>query len=193
MKSFRIGVVSDTHVPDRTPALDQTFLAALQNAHVDLILHAGDISVQRVIEELQSIAPVLAVRGNRDILLRNQLPKVKRFEKLGIKFALMHGHMDFITYWLDKVAYVFKGYSRNRYTSRILKTAPDADVFVFGHTHHSENLLEDGKLYFNPGSITYGDFLQKTKSWGMIEVFENGQVEGKIIMHETKSLRPNHS
>lgn len=182
MSSLKIGVVSDTHVPDRTPELDAKFLEALKTAQVDLILHAGDISVKRVLVELEKIAPVLAVRGNRDFLLRKQIPMLQQFEKFEIKFALMHGHMGFFTYWFDKVIYIFKGYDRNRYTKRLIKAEPDASVYIFGHTHHAENFRQDGRLFFNPGSITYGDYLDRTRSWGILEVFSDGKVEGRVIV-----------
>jgi uncharacterized protein len=182
MKSFKIGVVSDTHIPDRTPALDPIFLVAIKSEQVDLILHAGDISVKRVLTELETIAPVLAVRGNRDFLLRAQIPMVQQFDKFGVKFALMHGHMGFFTYWFDKVQYLTQGYDPNRYISRLPNAAPKAMVYVFGHTHHAENFWHNGRLFFNPGSVTYGDYLTKQRSWGILEIFEDGRVEGRIMV-----------
>ena len=54
-----IGVVSDTH------GFFDTRLGELL-AGVELILHAGDVGKQEVLDELQRIAPVRAVRGNVD-------------------------------------------------------------------------------------------------------------------------------
>ena len=184
MKSFKIAVISDTHVPDRTPDLEDLFLEKLKNENYDLILHAGDICVMGVITKLEKIAPVLAVRGNRDILLRRKIPMVQKFEKYGVKIALMHGHMDFITYWVDKLLYIFKGYERARYVSRLEGAAPGADVYIYGHTHHAENLWQNGVLYFNPGSITYGDVYTKNRTWGILEVGEDGSVASKILSYE---------
>lgn len=178
---FKIGVLADTHIPDRTPSLNPEFLAAISAEGVDLIMHAGDISVGRVLYELEAIAPVVAVRGNRDFLLIGRLPMVQVIEKHGIKIALMHGHMNFFTYWLDKVMYVVKGYDRQRYTSRLGRAAPDATVYVFGHTHHAENFWHEGKYYFNPGSITYGDFPDRQRSWGILEIHPDSSVEGRIL------------
>jgi putative phosphoesterase len=181
MQSFKIAVISDTHVPDRTPDMSQQFLADLRNEKVDMILHAGDICIQRVIDVLGQIAPLKAVRGNRDLLLFRNIPLIQQFEVYGVKFALMHGHINFVTYWLDKVSHVFNGYQLNRYITRIEKAAPGADVYVFGHTHHAENFTKDGVCFFNPGSITYGDVLTRTRSWGIIEVSEDQQVNCRII------------
>jgi putative phosphoesterase len=183
MEKFKIGVISDTHVPDRTADLDPAFLAALKAEKVDLILHAGDICIKRVLKDLEKIAPVFAVRGNRDFLLSSQVPMTQQFEIFGVTLTLMHGHMDIITYWFDKFLYIIKGYDRTRYISRLLKAAPEANVFVYGHTHHAENYWQEGRLFFNPGSITYGDYLQRSRSWGILEVFDNGQIEGKIISY----------
>ena len=53
-----IGVISDTHGLVRPQAIE-----ALAGA--DLILHAGDIGNQEVLDTLNQIAPVIAVRGNK--------------------------------------------------------------------------------------------------------------------------------
>lgn len=55
----RIGVISDTHGLVRPQAIEAL-------AGVDLILHAGDIGNQQVLDTLNQIAPVVAVRGNND-------------------------------------------------------------------------------------------------------------------------------
>src|SRR6185369_13148833 len=54
-----IGVISDTHGLVRPQAIE-----ALDG--VDMILHAGDIGNQQVLDTLKDIAPVVAVRGNND-------------------------------------------------------------------------------------------------------------------------------
>jgi putative phosphoesterase len=59
---MKIGVVSDTH---------GFFDARLEEllADVELILHAGDVGNLEVLDELERIAPVRAVKGNVDSLL----------------------------------------------------------------------------------------------------------------------------
>lgn len=56
---IRIGVISDTHDLLRPGAIE--FLRGS-----DLIIHAGDICTPGVLQELETIAPVTAVRGNND-------------------------------------------------------------------------------------------------------------------------------
>ena len=56
---MKIGVVSDTHGllrPEVTPAL----------AGVERILHLGDVGKASILDELEKIAPVTAIRGNVD-------------------------------------------------------------------------------------------------------------------------------
>ena len=60
---MKLGIISDTH-----DLLRPEVLAALTG--VDAILHAGDINSQQILDQLQTIAPVYAVRGNADLCLR---------------------------------------------------------------------------------------------------------------------------
>ena len=55
----RIGLISDTHGLVRPAAL-----AALKGS--ELIIHAGDIGKPEVLAALETIAPVIAIRGNND-------------------------------------------------------------------------------------------------------------------------------
>jgi len=66
----RIGIVADTHCDDRRP-LPESVLVALAGS--DLIVHCGDITAFSVLDRLESLAPVLAVRGDTD---RGEDPRV---------------------------------------------------------------------------------------------------------------------
>ena len=57
-----IGLISDTHIPDRAKELPQNVLDAFND--VDMIIHAGDLTSLDVIEKLEETAPVMAVQGN---------------------------------------------------------------------------------------------------------------------------------
>src|SRR5512140_1331262 len=99
---FVAGVVADTHIPDRAPGMHPQVSTALRQAGVSLILHAGDICTPRGLDELRKIAPVEAVRGNRDWSFIPALPLVRRLELGGVVVALMHGHGGFLNYLRDK-------------------------------------------------------------------------------------------
>ena len=61
---MRIGLISDTHIPEAGKEIWPEIRSAF--AGVDLILHGGDITVGRVLDDLETIAPVLAAQGNHD-------------------------------------------------------------------------------------------------------------------------------
>ena len=177
---FIVGVVSDTHIPDRRRDLHPVLIPALRENHVQLILHAGDISTPRVLRELEVIAPVRAVRGNRDIAFGNDLPISREFEINGQLVLLSHGHMGVISYWMDKFQHITKGYRPDRYISRLIGAMPEASVYVFGHSHCSEEIRQSGKLFFNPGSISIGMPPSFKCSWGLL-IFHQDSVQSKVI------------
>src|SRR5256712_13153692 len=61
---MKIGLISDTHIPEAMPELPGQVRAVFSG--VDLILHAGDLHCLEVLDWLEEIAPVLACRGNGD-------------------------------------------------------------------------------------------------------------------------------
>ena len=86
---MRIGILSDTHVPE-APQLFPEILEALEG--VDLIFHAGDLVVARVLDELEQIAPVYAAEGNHDPHLADD-PRIEPVHFLdleGFSIALLH-------------------------------------------------------------------------------------------------------
>lgn len=124
LKSFRVGVVSDTHGLMRPEAF-----AFLQGS--DHIIHAGDIGNADIIAQLQRIAPVTAVRGNNDKGgWAEALPETELFEISGCWFYLIHDLND-----MD-----------------IDPLAAGVGVVISGHTHHPKATERDGVLYLNPGS-----------------------------------------
>lgn len=119
-----VGVISDTHGLMRPGALE-----ALRGA--DFIIHAGDVGDAIVLEQLETIAPVHAVRGNVDFgALGERLPE------------------DALVSWRGKHIYVY----------HILEDLPldpaaaGIHAVVFGHSHKPDISEKNGVLYFNPGS-----------------------------------------
>ena len=60
----QVGLISDTHMAGSGRSLPEVVLEALTG--VDLILHCGDLECLGVLDYLETIAPVLAVRGYED-------------------------------------------------------------------------------------------------------------------------------
>ena len=172
--------MADTHIPDRVNGLHPCLLPALKAAGVARILHAGDISSLGVIEELAKIAPVDFVRGNRDWFNQGKIAWIHQLQIAGTPVALMHGHISWFHYIFDKFIYLSEGYRFERYLPFLLRAAKEARVIVFGHTHHAENVWLDGKLLFNPGSAGFGLRGVHHPSWGLLQFFPDGRVEGTI-------------
>lgn len=122
--AHRIGVISDTHGLLRPEAVQ-----ALQGS--ELIIHAGDLGKAQVLDALQAIAPVVAVRGNVDRgVWAQQLPHSAVIEVGGAGLYVLHilEQLD-----LDPVAGGFQ-------------------AVIFGHSHQPSLTERAGVLYLNPGS-----------------------------------------
>ena len=78
---MKVGLVSDLH-----RQLPTAVMEALQG--VDRILCAGDIEVEPILWELQTIAPVTAVKGNNDYGI--DLPLSTTFTLEGVRFFMVH-------------------------------------------------------------------------------------------------------
>jgi uncharacterized protein len=183
---IRLGVVADTHIPDRLPALPQSVLTALDG--VDAILHCGDVSTQGVLDQLSDVAPVHAVWGNRDWRLR--LPADRVLEFGGVRLGLTHGHGGWRSYLVEKLLYVTVGFHTSRYLRRVQAHFRDRDVqaVVFGHSHWPANQVVDGILYFNPGSVAPTYFSSYGPAVGRLTI-EAGSVRGEILpLREQRNL-----
>jgi putative phosphoesterase len=185
-----IGVVSDTHIPDRVNELHPDLLSGLRGQGVRLILHAGDISSQWTLDQLAAVAPVEAVRGNRDIITPFNLPADMHLTINGEKIYLSHGHGSFAHYIWDKWIYILHGYEFGRYQKYLAKTAPGNKVIVFGHTHRPENRLVGVTLYFNPGSAG-PNYEQRQPSFGTLHFRPDRQIYGKIHLLKDYAVK-NH-
>jgi putative phosphoesterase len=122
-----IGLVSDTHGLVR-PEL-HTVLAG-----VELILHAGDVGGDEVLDELKLIAPVLAVYGNTD------MPGDPRLA------AAIDQTFD------DVSVHVSHGHEVGSPAPEKLLARYAAQVIVYGHTHRQLVSHAEGRLVVNPGA-----------------------------------------
>ena len=121
---MRIGVISDTHGLLRPQAV-----AALKG--VELIIHAGDIGEPVILEALERIAPVQAVRGNTDRgEWARKLPLTQVVEVGEVQLYVLH---EIFTLDLEPQAAGFAG-------------------VIFGHSHRPHLERKNGILYLNPGS-----------------------------------------
>ena len=156
-----VVVLSDTHIRrGGSRRLPDTAYAYLEEA--DVILHAGDILVGEVLDELRGFAPVHAVLGNNDAELLGLLPETESLVLDGVRIAMIHD----------------SGPAQGR-AGRMRRCFPDADVVVFGHSHipwHDAGV--DGQLLFNPGSPTERRS-QPNHTLGTLDL-DGGRVEARI-------------
>jgi uncharacterized protein len=153
-----IWVISDTHLT-KSQVLPDSFTDKI--GREDIILHLGDLVSFEIIEYLQSLCHVHAVRGNCDLPdVRRVLPPKSVLELNGLKLGLMHGQGGH-----DETLRLIKA----EYQGKV-------DIALFGHTHIPFHHRDNGTLFFNPGSLTnnrdgknsYGILHIDDQPWGEI-------------------------
>jgi uncharacterized protein len=121
---LNVGVISDTHGLLRPQAM-----AALRGC--DLIIHAGDVGDQAVLDGLRGIAPTHAICGNIDTgTWAQRLPPTDIVEVGALSFYVLH---NVAALDLDPSMAGFA-------------------AVVYGHSHQPLIATRDGVLYLNPGS-----------------------------------------
>lgn len=128
---MRIGLISDTHGYLNSKVFDVF-------AYVQYILHAGDVGDDRILDELQEVAPTFAVSGNVDgsPTKRRPLRFVQEFS--GAVIAMTHGHL------LDP--------SRYNESALELFAAEKPALIIHGHSHRAKNETLGDVIVVNPGA-----------------------------------------
>jgi len=152
----RLALLADSHIPFQLPCLPEKLLERI--AGVQLILHAGDLVTGRVLDELQSVAPTLAVAGNCDPRsLRHDLPerRTERLEEWTV--GLAHGHQPHAL----QDRYIGHGYddpAMALFYRLMREQLPEAEIIVFGHFHRPVVKRLQGVWFVNPGAVapSYG-------------------------------------
>lgn len=140
-----IGLISDTHIPDRMKELPEKVFEAFKD--VEMILHAGDVTSQEVIEKLEEIAPVTAIQGNTDRIVGLDLPKTVVVEAEELKIGVIHGEV-----------YPRADTQQLHYLAKQL----DVDILVSGHSHQPKVEKVEDVLLINPGSPTVPRLADRT-------------------------------
>lgn len=194
----RIGVLSDTHIPHRLPALPVWVPEAFRAAGVSLILHAGDVDEPGSLDALTAVAPVVAVRGNLHLASRSRssphLPTTVEIETHGRRIVVTHGHGRPHQWLWDKR----RGYIAFRPTAppdagqrdtfndvliaRNARRFPYADVLIFGHSHHRLLRQVRRTLFLNPGAVAHAP--DETPSVAILTVIAGGDMNVRFIEGE---------
>jgi hypothetical protein len=132
-----VGLISDTHIPVRAKSIPREVFKIFEN--VDFIIHAGDLVQLSVIDEMEQLAPVLAVSGNMDgPEIRGRLPRINSLKVFDWKIGVTHDPRGL--FGVGKMREIAK---KNYF-----------NVLVYGHTHNSNVKWDEDTLFINPGSPT---------------------------------------
>ena len=119
-----VGVISDTHGLLRPEVI-------MELTGSDLIIHAGDIGKAEVLDALEPIAPLHAIKGNNDHgAWAKKLPGTMILTVGGVRLYLIHDVHE-------------------------LSFEPSKDgiaTVISGHSHKPSIIERDGVLFVNPGS-----------------------------------------
>jgi len=172
----RVGILSDTHMPgSRRTLFDEVAVAF---AGVDLILHAGDIVLPSVLDELEELAPVVAAKGNNDEggWSDPRVAPVQHLDLEGFRVVMVHD-MEPEDRPIPEL--------RERY----LRGEP-ADVIVTGHTHIERLDWRDGVLQVNPGSPIHPHLWSTRLGTVALLDLEPGALRARVVrLGETDGLR----
>ncbi|RUS46210.1 metallophosphoesterase family protein [Cohnella sp. AR92] len=170
---MKLGIVSDTHMPRMAKELPEPLVHAFRK--VDAILHAGDWTDLRILEQLEKLAPVYGVAGNND---GTDIVKKFGYRKIlqlgGVSIGLVHGHGDG---------------GRTATETRALRAFQNdpVDAIVYGHSHLPVLKRVNGLLVFNPGSPTDKRRLSQF-SFGLMKI-EEGRIQAKHVYYKDKNVR----
>ena len=181
---MRIGLISDTHVPEVVPEVPREVERAFSG--VDLILHAGDMHVIDVLDWLERIAPVLSVRGNGDYPAsynpnrpgvpddpRVLVNPVLHYE--GFRLGLTHAFPT-----PEEVSWE----NLDELTSRFFDQP--VDVVVTGDDHMERIIDKPGLFLVNPGSPTLPWQMRQLGTVALLELSRGAPPSATIV--ELKTL-----
>lgn len=174
---MRIGLISDTHMPQRWKSLPEGVFKAF--ADVDLILHAGDVGELWVLDELSKIAPVVAVHGNDETEEATAaLPYLQTLSIEGHRIVLTHAHFPDRAEEMASRVNDWKAALERR---AAFATKHGASICIFGHTHIPMRMQYGLAWLINPGAIASGNVwtMQQVQTVAILtlEKGEEGQLK----------------
>ena len=149
---MRIGIVSDTHIPEAGPELPSQLREAFGGC--ELILHCGDLHDLSVVDHLEQFAPTLAARGNGDTYepdgLRPGVPEDPRVADVHVLEL-----RDFRIGLTHDLELAQKLPDADAGAAVVDAFGSSLDIALSGHTHVPfARGLANGATLLNPGSAT---------------------------------------
>ena len=166
-----IGLISDTHIAYPNEKLHPQIIDAFKG--VDLILHAGDIWIPSVLDELETAAPIMSAWGDDDLKM-----------DLGDDSRMMKDrtlYLEGVTLWVthEKPRYGLLNPKEEADTGVRDREDPP-DVVVFGHTHFANIEQYKNVLLVNPGSATVPNYVPKLGTVAYLTL-NSGKAEARIV------------
>jgi hypothetical protein len=170
---MRIGIVADTHIAGDGRSLPLEVLRAFRG--VDLILHCGDLECLGVLDYLETVAPVLAVRGYEDPREPgHRLADSTRVVSVGgLHIGMVHDIRwpgPPIALGSSRETLLFPPGPLKALLTK--KFGRPVDIVAFGDTHKELIALYDGVLFINPGSPTCPGPRYKGDELGTVAILE---------------------
>jgi uncharacterized protein len=140
-------------VGEHLPALPDEVLTAL--AGVDLIIHCGDLTVPGVLDDLEHVAPVVAVRGNHDDDAGYAgLPCCRVLRVAGRRIGVTHGtRHDAVEMTGGLLSLALRRTTLPGFHRAVRRRFGAVDAVVVGHIHMPVSCVRDGALLFSPGAV----------------------------------------
>ncbi len=168
-----IAVISDSHVPDRSPGIPQELQEILEKA--DEVIHCGDFETEEFYQKLDREYGLLAaVRGNCDFF---DLPQSQIVEFGDLDVGVYHG-----------TGINPRGHKPT--LADIAENKLEVDVLLSGHTHHQRAVRHEGSILLNPGSCTGvgGGSARRGSPEMMTLELDDGTLEVELIVLDDGEL-----
>jgi uncharacterized protein len=175
---MRIGLISDTHIPEACEHLPLRVFEVF--AGIDLVMHAGDVYVNRVLDELAKIAPVIAALGNGDEGLDGHRYSLDPDDRVrdahvveieGVRIGLVHA-IPTPDETSDEV------FAR----AMVREFGGPVDVIVQGHSHVEGVMRFGDTMVINPGSATLPrNLIGVPGTVAILEIANGGRISAEII------------
>ncbi len=165
---MRVGLISDTHLPSILKQLDDLGPEAADFLRTcDLILHGGDIVSKSILDWCEQFAPVLAARGNHDVLEDERVSEVQLVTLEGWRIGMVHDLRP-INASPGELAALHFG-------------SAELDVMIGGDTHVERLEHRDGVVIMNSGSPNLS--WHKETRWGTVGLLEltPGRLHAEIL------------
>jgi uncharacterized protein len=175
---MRIGLISDTHIPEACEHVPPRVFEVFRG--VDLVMHAGDVYVNRVLDELAEIAPVIAALGNGDEGLDGHQFKLAPDERVSTAHLLQVGMVRIgLAHALptpdETSEEVFKNAMQTHFGGPV-------DVLVVGHSHLEGVTRFGPTMVVNPGSATLPrNLVGVPGTVGILEISATGRCSVEIV------------